>query len=57
MRNKLVFLGYLALFFTLISAYDVYKDNVYLVAFVTGILTLEGLEAWTWSVQMGKDMN
>jgi uncharacterized membrane protein HdeD (DUF308 family) len=57
MRNKLILLGYLALFFGLISVYDLYKDNVYLVALVAVILTFSGLAAWLWSVQMGKDEN
>jgi hypothetical protein len=45
MRNKLILLGYLALFFALVSEYDVYKDNVYLVALVASILTSTGLAA------------
>jgi hypothetical protein len=57
MRNKLILLGYLALFFGLVSAYDFYKDNVYLVALVAGILTVAGLAAWLWSAQTGKDKN
>jgi hypothetical protein len=57
MRNKLILLGYLALFFGLVSVYDVYKDNVYLVALVAGILTFAGLAAWLWSAQIGKDKN
>jgi hypothetical protein len=55
MRNKLILLGYLALFFGLVSAYDVYKDNVYLVALAAGILTFGGLAAWLWSAQSGRD--
>jgi len=55
MRNKLILLGYLALFFALVSSYDAYKDNVYLVALVSGILTFAGLAAWLWSAQTGKD--
>jgi hypothetical protein len=55
MRNKLILLGYLALFFGLVSVYDLYKDNVYLVALVAVILTFAGLAAWLWSVQMGND--
>jgi hypothetical protein len=55
MRNKLILLGYLALFFGLVSAYDVYKDNVYLVALVAVILTVSGLAAWLWSAQSGRD--
>ena len=54
MRNKLVLIGYLAFFFALVSAYHVYKDNVYLVALVAGILTFAGLAVWLWSAQTGK---
>ena len=57
MRNKLILIGYLALFFGLISVYDAYKDNVYVVALVAGVLTFGGLAAWRWSVQTGKDKN
>jgi len=57
MRNQLILLGYLALFFGLVSVYDVYKDNVYLVALVAVILTFSGLAAWLWSAQRGKDKN
>jgi hypothetical protein len=57
MRNKLILLGYLVLFFGLVSVYDLYKDNVYLVALVAVILTFAGLAAWLWSVQTGNDKN
>jgi hypothetical protein len=57
MRNKLILLGYLALFFGLVSVYDVYKDNVYLVALVAVILTSSVPAAWLWSAQTGKDKN
>ncbi len=57
MRKKLILLGYLALFFGLVSVYDLYKDNVYLVALVAVILTFSGLAAWLWSAQTGKDKN
>jgi hypothetical protein len=55
MRNRLILLGYLALFFSLVGTYDLYKDNVYLVALVAVILTFAGLGAWLWSVQPGND--
>ena len=55
MRNRLILLGYLTLFFTLVSIYDLYKANVYLVALVAILLTFAGLGAWLWSVQPGKD--
>jgi hypothetical protein len=57
MRNKFILLGYLAMFFGLVSLYDVYKGNVYLVALVAVILTFSGLAAWLWSAQTGKDKN
>lgn len=55
MRNRLILLGYLALFFTLVGSYNLYKENVYLVALVAVILTFTGLGAWLWSVQPGND--
>ena len=55
MRNKLILLGYLALFFSAVGSYDLYKDNVYLVALVVVVLMFAGLAAWLWSVQPGKD--
>jgi hypothetical protein len=57
MRNKLILISYLALFFALVSVYDAYKNNVYLVALVAGIITFGGLAAWLWSAQTGKDEN
>ena len=57
MRNTLILIGYLALFFGLVSVYDLYKDNVYIVALVAVILTFSGLAAWLWSAQTGKDKN
>jgi hypothetical protein len=55
MRNRLILLGYLALFFSAIGSYDLYKDNVYLVALVAAVLMFSGLGAWLWSAQQGKD--
>jgi hypothetical protein len=55
MRNKLILLGYLALFFSAVGSYELYKDNVYLVALVAVVLMFSGLAAWLWSVQPGKD--
>jgi hypothetical protein len=55
MRNRLILLGYLTLFFSLVASYDLYKDNVYLVALVAMVLMFRGLVAWLWSVQPGKD--
>jgi hypothetical protein len=55
MRNRLTLIGYLALFFTLVAFYDLYKENVYAVALVAIVLMFAGLGAWLWSVQPGKD--
>jgi VanZ family protein len=55
MRNRLILLGYLALFFILVSSYDLYRENVYAVAIVALCLMFAGLGAWLWSVQPGKD--
>jgi hypothetical protein len=55
MRNRWILFGYLALFFGLVSGYDLYNDNVYIVALVAVILTFTGLGAWVWSFQPGKD--
>jgi hypothetical protein len=48
-------MSYFALFFGFVSGYDLYKDNVYLVALVAVILLFAGLGAWLWLVQSGKD--
>ena len=55
MRNRLILIGYLALFFTLLAFYDLYKENVYAVAIVAIVLMFAGLGAWLWSVQPGND--
>jgi hypothetical protein len=55
MRNRLILLGYLALFFGLVASYDLYKNNVYLVALVALVLMFAGLGAWLWTVQPGND--
>jgi hypothetical protein len=55
MRNRLILIGYLALFFTLVAFYDQYKDNVYTVAIVAIVLMFAGLGAWLWSVQPGNE--
>jgi hypothetical protein len=55
MRNRLILLGYLALFFILVSSYDLYKENVYVVAIVALFLMFTGLGAWLWSVQPGNE--
>jgi len=55
MRNKWILLGYAALFFVVVSNYDSYSDDTYLVAFAGVILTATGVGAWLWSVQPRRD--
>lgn len=54
-RNQLILFGYLAFFFVVVSFYDIYKENIYLVALAAVILLVAGLVAWVWSVQGRKD--
>jgi hypothetical protein len=55
MRNRLILLGYLALFFGVVSLYDSYKDNELLVILAAAIILITGLIAWVWSIQPGKE--
>ena len=55
MRNRWILLGYLALFFGVVSLYDGYKDNQLLVVLAAAIILITGLIAWVWSIQPSKD--
>ena len=55
MSNKWILLAYAALFFGVVSAYDSYADNTYLVALACITLSAAGVGAWLWSVQSKKD--
>ena len=55
MSNKRILLAYAALFFGVVSAYDSYADNTYLVALAGITLSVTGVGAWLWSVQSKKD--
>lgn len=55
MRNRWILIGYLALFFCVVSFYDSYKENTLLVIVATAIILITGLIAWVWSVQPNKD--
>ena len=55
MSNKWILLAYAALFFVVVSAYDSYADNTYLVALAGITLSVTGVGAWLWSVQSKKD--
>ena len=54
MRNLWTLLGYLALFFLVVSFYDSYKQNDLLVILAAAVILAGGLAAWLWSVQPKK---
>ena len=55
MRNRWILIGYLSLFFGVVSLYDSYKENTLLVILAAAIILITGLIAWVWSVQPNKD--
>ncbi|CAB4631085.1 unannotated protein [freshwater metagenome] len=55
MRNRWILIGYLGLFFLIVSFYDAYADNDLLVVAAAAIILITGLIAWVWSVQPNKD--
>jgi hypothetical protein len=55
MRNRLILIGYLALFFGVVGFYDSYKENTLLVILAAAIILIAGLIAWVWSIQPKKD--
>jgi hypothetical protein len=55
MRNRWILLGYLALFFGVVSLYDSYKENTLLVILAASIILIAGPIAWVWSIQPKKD--
>jgi uncharacterized membrane protein YqjE len=54
MRNRWILLGYLALFFLVVSFYDAYRENDLLVTLAAAIILIGGLAAWIWSLQPKK---
>ena len=55
MRNRWILLGYLSLFFVVVSFYDAYKQNDLLVILAAAVILIGGLAAWIWSIQPNKD--
>ena len=55
MRNRWILIGYLALFFGVVSFYDSYKENTFIVIVAAAIILIAGLIAWVWSVQPKKE--
>ena len=55
MRNRWILLGYLALFFVVVSSYELYKDNDLAVILAAAVILITGLIAWVWSIQPRKN--
>jgi hypothetical protein len=51
MRNRWISIGYLGLFFAVVSLYDSDKDNTLAVIVAAAIILITGLIAWVWSIQ------
>lgn len=51
MRNRVILIAYLAMFFGLVSFYDLYSENVYLVALAAALILVGGLIAWLVSIR------
>jgi hypothetical protein len=54
MRNRWILLGYLSLFFVVVSSYEAYKQNDLLVILAAAIILIGGMGAWIWSIQPKK---
>ena len=51
MKNRLILVAYLAMFFGLVGIYDLYSQNVYLVALAAAFILVGGLIAWLASIR------
>ena len=51
MRNRWILIGYLTLFFGVVSFYDSFKESTLLVIVAAAIILIAALIAWVWSVQ------
>lgn len=51
MKNRLILVAYLAMFFGLVNSYDLYSENVYLVALAGALILIGGLIAWLFSIR------
>jgi len=52
MKNKVILIAYLAMFFGLVGFYDLYSQNVYLVALAAALILVGGLIAWLVSIRV-----
>lgn len=48
-------MAYLLLFAAVVSFYDSYKDNDFIVILAAAVILIGGLAAWVWSIQPKKD--
>ncbi|MFM7014259.1 MAG: hypothetical protein ACKOXT_04665 [Actinomycetota bacterium] len=51
----MILIGYLVLFFVVVSFHEEYSKNSLLAAFAGMVLLITGLAAWIWSVQPKKE--
>ena len=51
MKNRVILIAYLAMFFGLVSFYDLYSENIYLVALAAAFILVGGLIAWLVSIR------
>lgn len=51
MKNRVILVAYLAMFFGLVNSYDLYSENVYLVALAGALILIGGLIAWLFSIR------
>lgn len=51
MKSRVILIAYLAMFFGLVSFYDLYSENVYLVALAAALILVGGLIAWLVSIR------
>ena len=51
MKNKVILIAYLAMFFGLVGFYDLYSHNVYLVGMAAALILVGGLIAWLVSIR------
>ena len=51
MKNRVILIAYLAMFFGLVSFYDLYSENVYLVTLAAALILVGGLIAWLVSIR------
>lgn len=51
MKNRLILIAYLAMFFGLVGSYDLYSQNVYVVGLAGALILIGGLIAWLVSIR------